>query len=286
MLMSVYLEEANYARAEALLEENFQFRSTRNDDCVRNYFALAGQAVNGARNHLARYRNVGINTTDPNLAAEALNDLNRLRSLLERMIAQAREISKDRKAYDSLSLLEDVLGIRLLLATDREDQAKWESEYSGARELLASSLTEVASLGGIPMIPLTKTPLTIVSTANPTKPVPETQAPEKQDSRDSAESQKPNDLKPLETGLLNAKATKRVLPSYPNLAKLSGATGLVRVYVVVDENGKVAEVSRSEGPLLLRQAAEEAARQWFFVAILSNGKPARVSGYIDFNFMP
>src|SRR6185295_10839381 len=32
MLMSVYLEEGNYARAEALLEENFQARSKQKDE--------------------------------------------------------------------------------------------------------------------------------------------------------------------------------------------------------------------------------------------------------------
>jgi hypothetical protein len=69
MLMSIYLEAGNYGRAEALLEENFRLRSVQNGDSVRTYFALAGQAVNGARTHLSRYRSFGINTTDSNLPA-------------------------------------------------------------------------------------------------------------------------------------------------------------------------------------------------------------------------
>ena len=123
MLMSIYLEEGNYTRAESLLEETFRARATQKDRSIRTYFALAGQAVNGARAHIARYRNFGINVTDAELPAEALADLDRLRSLIERMIAQAREISKDdSKAYDSLALLEDVLGIRLSLAREGEDE--------------------------------------------------------------------------------------------------------------------------------------------------------------------
>ena len=130
MLMSVYLEEGNYGRAEALLEENFQALSAQKDESLGTYFALAGQAVNGARTHLARYRSFGIKTSDANLPPEAASDLNRLRSLLERMIVQAKEIANGRSVYDSLSLLEDVLGIRLSLAKDAEDQAKWEAEYA------------------------------------------------------------------------------------------------------------------------------------------------------------
>jgi hypothetical protein len=58
---------------------------------------------------------------------------------------------------------------------------------------------------------------------------------------------------------------------------------MVRVYVIV-EGGKVVLVSRSEGPILLRQAAEDAARQWTFQKVSIEGRPTRLSGYLDFNF--
>ena len=86
-----------------------------------------------------------------------------------------------------------------------------------------------------------------------------------------------------DAGSLNAFATKKVVPKYPPLAKQNGTTGLVRVYVIV-EAGKVIAVSRSEGPTLLRQAAEDAARQWSFQSVSIEGKPTRLNGYIDFNF--
>src|SRR6185503_3783502 len=133
MLMNVYLEDGNYGRAEALLDEAFKARATTKDDSLGTFFALAGQAVNGARTHLARYRSFGVSTSDVALPAEASADLNRLRSLLERMVAQAKEISNGRQAYDSLSLLEDVLGLRLSLARDSDDQTKWQTEYASAR---------------------------------------------------------------------------------------------------------------------------------------------------------
>jgi hypothetical protein len=293
MLMSVYLEEGNYGRAEALLEENFQARAAQKDESLGTYFALAGQAINGARTHLGRYRSFGIITTDASLPPEAVSDLNRLRSLLERMIAQAKEISNGRRVFDSLSLLEDVLGIRLSLAKDSEDQVKWEAEYANARQVLASSQTQIASLGGVPPLRSAQSPAKKVSPSSPysTKraaeaPPLEIKASEKTETsarQEQSSAKGPSDSAVDDAGSLNAFATRRVLPRYPPMAKQSGAAGLVRVHVVV-EGGKVIAVSRSEGPLLLRSAAEEAVRQWTFQVVSIEGQPTRLSGYVDFNF--
>lgn len=291
MLMHVYLEEGNYGRAEALLEENFKARSAQKDESLGSYFALAGQAVNGARTHLARYRTFGISTTDANLPAEAATDLNRLRSLLERMIAQAKEISSTRGAYDSLSLLEDVLGLRLSLSRDAEDQTKWRSEYASAREALASSQTQIASLGGIPPLRPGKTTGNTsaapspYSTKRPSDPALEVNAADKDhvSAATPQSAEKPGEPDNSDAGSLNAFATKKVVPKYPQMAKQMGTIGLVRVHVIV-EGGKVIAVSRSEGPTLLRQAAEDAARQWSFQSVSIEGRPTRLNGYIDFNF--
>jgi TonB family protein len=305
MLMNVYLESGNYTRAEALLDESFRSDAGRSEDSLRTYFALAGQAINGARGHLARYRDFGINIADGSLQPEASNDLNRLRTLIERMVVQAKTISANRKAYDSLSLLEDVLGLRMALAKDVEDQAKWSSEYSSVREVLASSETQVASLGAMPVLPPTKsvTPATNASaTANlktDTVVQPQTGSNQAADTTPGLPQSErvvvgPNlsptsitttDVaKPVDKGSLNSIATKRVLPHYPPAARQMGMAGMVRVYVVLDENGKVLEVSKSDGPALLRNVAEAAAKQWVFGPSLSEGRAVRVSGYIDFNF--
>jgi len=126
MLMGIYLEDGNYIRAQSLLDEDFRNRASGKDSALRTYFAVAGQAVNGARAHLSRYRTFGINIGDSNLPPEALSDLDKLRSLLERMAIQAKEISVERKTHDVLALLEDVLGLRLASARDAEDRAEWE----------------------------------------------------------------------------------------------------------------------------------------------------------------
>ena len=306
MLMSIYLEEGTYGRAEALLEENFKARSSGSDS-VRTYFALAGQAVNGTRSHLARYRSFGVNPADENLPAEVTSDLTRLRSLVERMIAQAKDISTENKGYASLSLLEDVLGIRLSLAIDNEDQSKWATEYANARQTLASQRTEIASLTGISALPPTKagankaiTPspyssarpvevgpsgkaVVVSEQQHPTKESVVPQTPPVAAPAAPAQQGGPGDG-PVDLGLLNSRATSRVLPRYPQLAKQSGTVGSVRVYVIINEKGEVVEILRSEGHMLLRRAAEEAAEKWRFTPDPTPAAPRRMTGYLDFNF--
>jgi len=322
MLMGIYLEEGNYARAESLLEETFRARSAKDDASVRTYFALAGQAVNGTRSHLDRYRNFGISFRQPDLPAEALADLDRLRLLLERMIAQAKEIINDRKAYDSLALLEDVVGLRLSLARDIEDRTRWQDEYANAREVLASSQMQIASLHGIPSM-ATSSSRKVVKPSQPYSATESTTAvsthgssAETSTSEQSNDTQKdkqqpvllktsaealnekaskpatgdvteesdPQAARTITTGLLNARASKRVAPTYPQLARSERIQGVVRVYVTVDETGKVSGVLRSEGPVSLIQAAEEAAYRWRFYPTAVSGKTVRLSGYIEFNF--
>jgi protein TonB len=92
------------------------------------------------------------------------------------------------------------------------------------------------------------------------------------------------DGKPLEIGSLLPIAAQKVAPTYPPTARSARITGKVTVFLMVDEKGEVATVERTDGPQLLRRAAEDAARRWKFRPTLINGQPVRVSGFINFNF--
>jgi TonB family protein len=295
MLMNIYLEEGTYARAESLLDESFRAQAGRKDRSIHTYFALAGQAVNGARAHLARYRSFGINVSDSSLPAEALSDLDRLRSLLERMIVQAKIIAKDgTNAYDSLALLEDVLGIRLSLSRDMEDRQKWGSEYAAAREGLASSQKQVASLRGLPSLGTSAPVMSPIPVSSSSKTPGNIETREKRSNKGGEEptssvdhySTPGTDDTTITAGLLNPQATRRVVPSYPQTAKSAGITGIVKVYVGVNETGKVTSVFKSEGPLLLQKAAEDAAWKWTFPPPLVGGQPRKLTGFIEFQFAP
>lgn len=87
----------------------------------------------------------------------------------------------------------------------------------------------------------------------------------------------------ISTGSLNGRETKRVTPNYPASARTHNVTGTVRVFAIIDENGKI-WITNSEGPMLLRQAAEDAAKAWTFAPPNVGGKPVRLAGYLDFEF--
>jgi TonB family protein len=59
---------------------------------------------------------------------------------------------------------------------------------------------------------------------------------------------------------------RKVTPTYPAQARSARTAGLVMVSVDIDEQGSVISAKAVEGPMLLRQPAESAARQWKFQA--------------------
>jgi TonB family protein len=58
----------------------------------------------------------------------------------------------------------------------------------------------------------------------------------------------------------------RVPPVYPEIAKRMHITGEVELQVTVDPQGKVKDVKPVSGNHMLSSAAEDAVRQWKFVA--------------------
>ena len=284
MLLGIYLEEGNYGRSQSLLEETFQKRAAQKDESIRTYFAAAGQTINGLRGHLARYRSYGINPGDANLPAEATADLDRVRGLLERVIAQAKEISTEQgRSYDAAALQEDVLGIRLSLARNEDDRAKWQTEYLMAREKMASSQIQVASLGRSPALDAVTNRIPNPFATKPVAPAQNSDATPVNNPPVTAAATPGAEPQLVSTGSLSGRETKRVTPSYPPQAKTHNVTGTVRVFAIIDENGKI-WITNSEGPTLLRKAAEEAARNWTFPPSIVNGKPVRLAGYLDFDF--
>jgi TonB family protein len=309
MLMSIYLEEGDYMRAQTLLEETYKLRSDRNENSTRTYFALAGQAVNSAREHLGRYRSFGINIADKELPAEAANDLEHMRMLLDRVAEQAREMShQNDKGFDALGLLEEVANVRGTLARTKQERLQWQREVADARQKLAASEMRIASNGNLPLstvsasaqpgVNKTQTSSSPVATPNHStdtgaRKTTATATPENSNispaAKTAVSSVAPNassapSAEPVEVGSLIDKATQRVNPSYPQTAKTARITGVVKVYLEVDETGAVKAVQRTDGPQLLRQAATEAARRWKFRPTIIGGQPVRVLGYINFSF--
>lgn len=70
-----------------------------------------------------------------------------------------------------------------------------------------------------------------------------------------------------------ARLIHAVLPTYPQIARSNRVAGDVTLDALVDESGNVLDVKVLAGPLLLRDAAMEALRQWKYEPARLDGQP-------------
>lgn len=90
--------------------------------------------------------------------------------------------------------------------------------------------------------------------------------------------------KPVDVGDLNSKALSLPKPTLSEEAKRVKATGKVSVKVVVDENGKVVSALALNNVAVLREAAEDAARQASFKPLVVDGITVRFTGILTYEF--
>ncbi|HEX8288526.1 MAG TPA: TonB family protein [Pyrinomonadaceae bacterium] len=121
-------------------------------------------------------------------------------------------------------------------------------------------------------------------TAPPPPPPPP--PPAKKEPEPTPVPKPPAPSKPVSGGVLNGKATSLPKPPYPAAARAVRASGAVSVQVLISESGSVISASAVSGHPLLRQAAEQAARQARFSPTQLSGQPVKVSGIITYNFVP
>ena len=144
----------------------------------------------------------------------------------------------------------------------------------------------------------------VQKTDEQTKPVPENTVAATQNqpqrsrlvgkSEDKKEDAKTEDNKskpattdvntPLNVGSLIEFAVQKTNPIYPPTARTLRQTGVVRLEVLVDEEGKVTAVQNLTGPALLQSAAKDAVRKWKFKPFLRDGQPVKATGFLSFNF--
>ena len=91
-------------------------------------------------------------------------------------------------------------------------------------------------------------------------------------------------IETVEFGPLVGYALKQFPPVYPAAARNMRTSGVVRVEIIIDENGEVAEVRKTSGPALLLSAARDAIKKWKFKPFTRDGRPIRASGFVNFNF--
>jgi TonB family protein len=147
MLVNIYLEQPDYSRVSGLLEETYTRSKNRKSGAVNVYLPVAGQVIKGAEEQLARYKKLGFSISDPKLPAEAAADLDKWRKMLESIAEQAKEMSKDeKKAVESLAILEEAANARRILSRDEYEASAWRNAVEDTRELIAASQSKVTDV--------------------------------------------------------------------------------------------------------------------------------------------
>lgn len=338
MLVGVYLEQPNHERAKELLEESFNHGKKRRKTAENLYLPVAGQVIKAAYNQLERYKSLGFSLSDPKLPAEAAQDLDRWRKMLETICEQSKEMSLDEKqSAESLAVLEQAAEARGALARDDYEAAQWRNTMNDTREMIANSQSKVTDIDGTLVDMKNVATVTLPTTAQPTENLtaaptattngslnqlqitPVSNQPTTQPTTDTttktqqiinastvsgsaaaqpkaetatagvgnapkSESKPADKNQVMRVASLVDVATRKVSPNYPPMARSARVGGVVKVEVVVDEQGEVSEVKTTEGPELLRRAAADAVRRWKFKPATRDGQPVRMSGFVNFNF--
>lgn len=352
MLMNCYLEQGDYKRAQTLLTELYNAQKINKPNA--NYFSVAAQVVKGARTQLDRYKGLGLAVNDRNLPTAALDDVNKMREIVEAVITQSKTLSDDKKQTSlALPLLEEAINARSGLALDDYDAKRWKEEIADTRERLMNSRSVVVAVdesAANTSAPQTnQTSASIVPVNNPaanstpntenksqtenaksnnvsneaakTTPVNTSETPKENAARtntqtaqnQAADNPTPNVRQgptrsrlapdtnpqttetaaasensanantPITVGSLVDFATQKVNPTYPQAARVMRMTGVVRVELLVDENGAVS-VENTSGPAMLQRAATDAVKQWKFKPFTRDGQPVKAKGFVNFNF--
>jgi len=100
----------------------------------------------------------------------------------------------------------------------------------------------------------------------------------------AANTENSKEISPMKVGSLIEYATKKTNPVYPVSAKTLRMTGVVKVELVIDETGQVAEVGNASGPAMLQRAATDAIKKWKFKPFVRGGESVKATGFVSFNF--
>ncbi|HET7871663.1 MAG TPA: energy transducer TonB [Terriglobales bacterium] len=81
-----------------------------------------------------------------------------------------------------------------------------------------------------------------------------------------------------------AQLAKRVEPVYPQIARVAGISGLVKLHAIIAKDGTIQSLSVISGHPLLARAAVEAVEQWQYRPYRLNGMAVEVETFITVNF--
>jgi len=76
----------------------------------------------------------------------------------------------------------------------------------------------------------------------------------------------------------------KVIPEYPQIAKLAGVQGDVKLHAIIAKDGTIQSLTVTSGPTMLITAATDAVKQWRYQPYRLNGEPVEVETVITVSF--
>jgi periplasmic protein TonB len=89
----------------------------------------------------------------------------------------------------------------------------------------------------------------------------------------------------VSSGVAEAMIVKRIIPTYPPLAKASRVSGKVHLMGIIGKDGTIQNLQVLDGHPLLVKAAVDAVKQWIYKPTTLNGSPVDVIAPIEVNFV-
>lgn len=89
---------------------------------------------------------------------------------------------------------------------------------------------------------------------------------------------------PIISNLSEAMILSKVVPEYPNIARLAGVQGDVKLHAIIAKDGTIQSLSVTSGPNMLREAALKAVQQWRYRPYILNGEAVEVETFITVSF--
>lgn len=82
----------------------------------------------------------------------------------------------------------------------------------------------------------------------------------------------------------DAMLINKVMPEYPNIARLAGIQGDVKLHAIIAKDGTIQSLTVTSGPEMLRKAALDAVAQWRYRPYILNGEAVEVETLVTVSF--
>jgi periplasmic protein TonB len=77
---------------------------------------------------------------------------------------------------------------------------------------------------------------------------------------------------------------KKVVPEYPQIARITGVQGDVKLHAIIAKDGTIQSLTVTGGHPMLVEAAKQAVQQWRYRPYMLNGEPIEVETVITVTF--